>query len=87
MSKYQTRAGVDCTPEECKMIDSLKRLAKRWEKDGSRLWLYSASGTLHVMMYGDTDYNPTPELEQGGGSNIDNSITTIDGIVNDGGAW
>lgn len=50
MSKYQTEAGIECTPEECKLIDSLKRLAKKWEKDGKRLWLYSASGSLHVMM-------------------------------------
>lgn len=57
MSKYQTEAGIECTPEECKLIDSLKRLAKKWEKDGKRLWLYSASGSLHVMMHGDTDNN------------------------------
>lgn len=85
--KYHTRAGIECTPEECKLIDSLRRLAKKWEKDGERLWLYSASGSLHVMMCGDTDYNPTPEFTQYGGSNIENSITTIDGILNDGGDW
>ena len=84
MSKYQTEAGIECTPEECKLIDSLKRLAKKWEKDGKRLWLYSASGSLHVMMHGDTDNNPTPEFTQYGGSNIENSVTTIDGILNDG---
>lgn len=87
MNKYQTRAGVECTPEECKLINSLKRLAKKWEKDGMRLWLYSASGSLHVMMHGDTDYNLTPEFTEYGGSNIDNSITIIDGISNDGGDW
>lgn len=32
MSKYQTEAGIECTPEEDKLIDSLKRLAKKWEK-------------------------------------------------------
>ena len=62
MSKYQTEAGIECTPEEDKLIDSLKRLAKKWEKDGKRLWLYSASGSLHVMMHGDTDNNPTPKF-------------------------
>lgn len=87
MNKYQTEAGVECTPEECKLIDSLKRLAKKWEKNGKRLWLYSASGSLHVMMHGSTDYNHTPEFTQHGGSNIDNSITTIYGILNDGGDW
>lgn len=87
MSKYQTEAGIECTPEEDKLIDSLKRLAKKWEKDGKRLWLYSASGSLHVMMHGDTKDNPTPEFTDLGGSNIDNSITTIYGILNDGGDW
>lgn len=86
MGKYQTEAGIECTPEECKLIDSFKRLAKRWEKDSKRLWLYSASGSLHVIMHGDTDYNPTPEFTYGG-SNINNSITIIDGIPNDGGDW
>lgn len=87
MSKYQTEAGIECTPEENKLIDSLKRLAKKWEKYGNRLWLYSASGSLHVMMHGDTEDNPTPEFTKLNGSNIDNSITTIDGIKNDGGDW
>nr|DAY95065.1 MAG TPA: hypothetical protein [Caudoviricetes sp.] len=87
MGKYQTEAGIECTPEECKLIDGLKRLAKKWKKDGKRLWLYSASGVLHVMMHGDTEDNPTPEFTQYGGSNIENSVTTIDGILNDGGDW
>lgn len=39
------------------------------------------------MMHGDTNYNPTPEFTQYGGSNIENSVTTIDGILNDGGDW
>lgn len=87
MSKYQTEAGIECTPEECKLIDSLKRLVKKWKKDGKRLWLYSASGTLHVMMHGNTEDNPIPEFTQYGGSNIENSVTIIDGILNDGGDW
>lgn len=81
MSKYRTKAGIECTEEECKLIDSFKRLAKKWKKDGKRLWIYSASGTLHVMMHGDTNYNPTPEFTQYGGSNIENSITIIDGYT------
>lgn len=90
MSKYSTDAGVDCTPEEDKLIDSLERLAKKWRKDGKRLWLYSASGTLHVMMHGDRKDNPTPEMipsSGGPGTNPDNSITVISGIGNDGGDW
>lgn len=37
MSKYQTEAGIECTPEECKLIDSLKRLAKKWLRDTKNL--------------------------------------------------
>lgn len=69
MSKYQTDAGTECTPEEDKLIDSLKRLAKRWHKDGSRLWLYSGSGTLYVMMHGDRKDNTTPEMNPNLGLN------------------
>lgn len=87
MKEYYTSAGIKCTHEECKLIDSLKRLAKKWEKDGERLWLYSANGTLHVMMRGDREDNPTPDFTRSGGSNIDNSITIINGISNDGGDW
>lgn len=82
-----TEAGVECTPEECKLIDSLNRLAKKWEKDGKRLWLYSASGVLTVMMHGDREDNPIPEMLPNAGTNPDNIITTILGIGNDGGDW
>ena len=43
MSKYRTEAGIECTPEECKLIDSLKRLAKKWEKYGKRLCKWNAT--------------------------------------------
>lgn len=33
MSKYRTKAGIECTEEECKLIDSFKRLAKKMEGD------------------------------------------------------
>lgn len=87
MNTYSTEAGVECTPEEMKLIKSLKRLAKKWKKDGKRLWLYSGSGTLYVMMQGDTEDNPTPEMLSTGGLNPDNQITIISGITNDGGDW
>lgn len=74
-------------PEECKLIDSLNRLAKKWEKDGKRLWLYSASGVLTVMMHGDREDNPIPEMLPNAGTNPDNIITTVLGIDNDGGDW
>ena len=85
--KYFTDAGIECTPEECKLIESLNRLAKKWEKDGERLWLYSASGVLTVMMHGDRKDNPIPEMLPNAGTNPDNIITTISGIGNDGGDW
>jgi hypothetical protein len=85
--KYFTDAGIECTPEECKLIESLNRLAKKWEKDGKRLWLYSASGVLTVMMHGDREDNPIPEMLPNAGTNPDNIITTISGIGNDGGDW
>ena len=47
--KYQTEGGVECTAEENKLIDSLKRLAKRWEKEGKDLMLFSWSGSLCVV--------------------------------------
>lgn len=80
-------ANAGGTPEECKLIDSLNRLAKKWEKDGKRLWLYSASGVLTVMMHGDREDNPIPEMLPNAGTNPDNIITTISGIGNDGGDW
>lgn len=83
---HSTRAGVECTPEESRLIESLRRLARKWAIDGKRLWLYSASGELHVMMQGDRDDNPIPEFTKQGGSNIENSIITIK-IPNDGGDW
>ena len=72
--KYFTDAGIECTPEECKLIESLNRLAKKWEKDGKRLWLYSASGVLTVMMHGDREDNPIPEMLPNAGTNPDNII-------------
>lgn len=80
-------ASASFNKEECKLIESLNRLAKKWEKDGKRLWLYSASGVLTVMMHGDREDNPIPEMLPNAGTNPDNIITTISGIGNDGGDW
>lgn len=44
--KYFTDAGIECTPGECKLIESLNRLAKKWEKDGKRLWCIPLVGFL-----------------------------------------
>ncbi|MCM1611660.1 hypothetical protein [Phocaeicola vulgatus] len=52
MSKYQTEAGIECTPEEDKLIDSLKRLAKKWEKDG-KTYHASVSNMLPIDIHGE----------------------------------
>lgn len=64
----------DLTKEEMGAIKTLQRLGKRWPKS---LWLYSASGSLHVMRK-DTEGNRTTE-DQGF------IVATIEGIENDGG--
>lgn len=82
----ETKAGIQLTLEEKNLINSLKRLSKRWGKYGDRLWLYSASGTLTVMMQGSTEENPTSHLTRYGGINPENAIDEIP-IPNDGGDW
>lgn len=82
-------APIDLTDEERRAIASLRRLAKRWPKS---LWLFSASGTLHVMR--KSPDGGRPELPDksyssslgGTVTDVRFSITTID-IDNDGGDW
>ena len=81
----QTQAGIPLTEEEIALVKSLRRLAKKWEKARTRLWLYSASGQLCVML-GEGNGNPHPETT-GQGYNLDNLVETIEGIHNDGGDW
>ena len=68
------------TKEEQGAISALERVAKRWPDS---LWLFSASGTLHVMRTGS-------EGEQvhlfHHGIDPGYCVTTID-IQNDGGDW
>ena len=82
----ETEAGIQLTDKEIKLVKSLDRLAKRWKKDTNRLWLWSASGTLCVMMKGDIKSNHISEKADFGGVNPDNTVTSID-IPNDGGDW
>lgn len=85
----ETEGGTPLTDKEIELIKDLKRVSTKWNKHGQRLWLYSAAGTLHVMMKNGSgnehpDFggdNPLPE-----GVNPANVITTID-ITNDGGDW
>lgn len=87
MKTYQTTAGVELTAKQSECVAALERLAKKWKKDGKGLWLYSASGTLHVMLDGDTAQNPEPEEATCRGVNPNNSVVIISGIPNDGGDW
>lgn len=71
---------LSLTTEEKAAIRTLERLAKRWPKT---LWLYSASGSLHVMRCGPQgEHVETPM----GGSDPTYRITKIN-IPNDGGDW
>ncbi len=73
--KYQTEGSVECTAEENKLIDSLKRLAKRWKKEGKDLMLFSWAGSLCVVKKSCIDMDI---FSQG-------VVEYIDGITNDGG--
>ena len=70
---------IETTKEEQKVIDSLKRVAKKWPK---YLWLFSASGTLCVMKK-DEDGR---KMSVGDGVDQDYVVDYID-IENDGGDW
>ena len=83
----ETEIGVKLTEKEISLVKSLQRLAKKWEKDGNRLWLFSASGSLTVMLEGDIESNPESEMLPNYSVNQNNCVTTIVGIRNDGGDW
>jgi len=72
---------MEATLGEQKVINALKRVAKKWPKS---LWLYSASGTLHVMKAGEN----RDQVHLGEGISIDPDycLDIID-IPNDGGDW
>ncbi len=69
----------ELTKEERNAINTLKRLEKRWPES---LWLFSASGTLHVMKAGES----CGQVHNAGGIDPNYCITTIN-IQNDGGDW
>lgn len=56
-SKYQTPCGVPCTKAEEKLIDSFKRLARRWKRDGGEdlmLFVWGSNG-LKVVKKSEID--------------------------------
>ena len=96
----KTSAGIKLTKHEASCVRALRRLANKWDKEDNRLWLFSASSHLYVMMdggnpdeshFGYTEGNPNPTYTEGGGFgsgsvNQDNVVEEID-IPNDGGDW
>lgn len=72
---------ITLTKEEKAAIAALKRLARKWPE---RLWLYSASGELHVMVKIEGE---RVTLGSGKGMDPDFIVETINGIENDGGDW
>jgi hypothetical protein len=72
------------TDEERAAIRALKKLTRRWPKT---LWLFSASGTLHVMRCDADGKRAVTDSTMGdGGVDPDYSVTTVK-IPNDGGDW
>lgn len=80
-----TDGGAELTEFEESCVKSLNRLARKWNSKPNRLWLYSASGSLYVMLHSG-DGNDEPDITRGGGINPNNAICKID-IDNDGGDW
>ena len=67
--------------EERAALAALKKLAKRWPKS---LWLFSASGTLHLMRkseIGERCMTPDGYVDQNA------SVWSTRDVENDGGDW
>ena len=76
MAQYYAGDGTPCTKEENSLIDSLKRLAKRWAKDGKDLMLFSfANNSLYVCKKSCVNDD----------SFYDGAVESINGISHDGG--
>lgn len=90
MKPMKTVAGYPLTEHEESCIRSLKRLSRKWNKHTNRLWLFSASGHLYVML-SEGNGNREPVYTPGGGVaggtvNQNNIVCKIE-IPNDGGDW
>ena len=74
--RYFAGNGTPCTEEEEKLIDSFRRLAKKWEKNGCDLMIFSyANNGLYVVKkscINDNDF-------------YNGAVIMIDGITHDGG--
>lgn len=76
------------TPAEKRAVYQLMELAKVWPKS---LWLFSGSGSLHVMKCGADGQQVMTVMGRGqnAGERVDPNyiVETIKGIKNDGGDW
>lgn len=83
MSK-STKPKLKLTKKERSAIEELRNLQTRWPDS---LWLFSASGRLWVMKYGEDGKKVMlPSRLGDGGADPDYSVCQID-IPNDGGDW
>lgn len=74
------------TPEERRAVRALERVAKKWP---ASLWLFSASGRLHVMKCksdGSRAFLPGSYAIDDGGVDPAYDVCTVH-IPNDGGDW
>lgn len=72
---------MNLTEEEKIAISALKKLARSWPDS---LWLFSASGVLHVMKCNQSGERV---MTYSGGVDQHHIAATISGIPNDGGDW
>ena len=81
-------AGYELTEHEASCLRSLKRLAKKWNQHTNRLWLFSASGRLTVLLK-EGNGNREPEFNRDGSVNQNNVVVGAEDIdiPNDGGDW
>ena len=86
MKKYETAAGIELTEEQCKLVSSFARLMKKWDRN---ICINAIAGQLTLMLLGDTDQNPIPEMSDTQGFNHDNIIEGLNftDILSDGGDW
>lgn len=83
----ETKAGVELTKEQIKLVKQFQGLMKKWDKN---LCLNAMAGVLHITLLGDTKQNKEPEYTDRGGLNPDNCIvdfSTYRNVLSDGGDW
>jgi len=80
----ETNAGIKLTDKQIKQVKSFQRLIKNWDEN---LCINAIAGVLHIMLLGDTQQNPIPELSDTGGFNPENCIISFNDVNSDGGDW